>query len=199
MNGLWMSEILRAGHVRRWHIVAMAREQTVADHMWRVQAITFQILKTIGHGTVDSNLFVNAMEWARIHDLPEVVIGDMPTNAKKGLAAFSDLDGNGGPNPMVSLERKLDDHWRMVHDTVCQESVCPEAGDIVKVADLAEACNYCKIFGLGDHARTVHMALMGDLSKKLVGIDGKLKSGRYGFENWDKARSLVINIARGEQ
>jgi hypothetical protein len=36
---------------------------------------------------------------------------------------------------------------------------CPIAGLVVKVADLAEATNYCGIFGLGDHATQVYRSL----------------------------------------
>lgn len=150
---LTLSERLRAGHVRRWHIVAVSREQTIADHMHRVGVITHAILETLGLLNWDSSLTLNAMEWARVHDLPEVTTGDIPTNGKALLKQHITAD------EMHALEANISRSWGELAMCVATDGECPLAGKIVKVADLVEAANYCGIFGVGDHARTVYHGL----------------------------------------
>lgn len=173
---LSLEEKLRAGHVRRWHIVAVAREQTIAEHMYRVQLITEALLRTIGLFNWDRSLTLNAMEWARVHDLPEVKLGDTPSNGKHLLHE------NGGKAAMVAAERQIDADIADLHECVSADGECPLAGLIVKVADLAEAANFCGIYGVGDHARRVYHGLRAqtfDALEKLIGYEDFLEKNRY--------------------
>lgn len=153
MARLTIIEKLRAGHVRRWHIVAVAREQTLADHMYRVQLLTEEILKVIGLFDWNSSLTLNAMEWARTHDLPEVATGDIPTCGKALL----------DQHELHHAEASVDEDWAALAACVGADPLepgdCTLAGLIVKLADLVEAADYCHQFGVGSHARSVGYTL----------------------------------------
>lgn len=148
-----LTEKLRSGHVRRWHIVAVAREQTIADHMYRVGVIAEEILKRLGMFDWNSNLTLNVMRWAAIHDRHEFRLGDLPTPGKEAIRMelVRIVDGD----PITLAAAKLDPEAEELRQCVEQGGACPLAGHIVKYADLLEAMNYVGIFGCGRHAREV--------------------------------------------
>ncbi len=140
---------LRAGTVKRWHIVAVARDQTIADHMYRVQLLSSHFLQCLGLFDWSSSITLNTMEWARLHDLPEVETGDRPSCSvaywkvnqmalRKSFPAVAELD-----------------------ETVHVD--CPLAGAIVKTADLVEALDYIRTWGMGPQKREV----IEDLQRKI--------------------------------
>lgn len=148
-----LTEKLRSGHVRRWHIVAVAREQTIADHMHRVGVIAEDILQRMGLFSWDNNLTLNVMRWAAIHDRHEFKLGDLPTPGKTAIRVelVDIVDGD----PITLAAAKLDPEAEELRRCVEQGGECPLAGHIVKFADLLEAMNYVGIFGCGRHAREV--------------------------------------------
>jgi 5'-deoxynucleotidase len=154
---------MRAGHVRRWHIVAMAREQTIGDHMYRVQLITEALLYALGAFSWNNNITLNAMEWARVHDLPEVIIGDIPTPGKTAIRESEDWDAPAGKGDGVTeAEDRVDGDIATLRACVTDIDECPLAGLVVKLADLCEAANYCGIYGLGQHARDTWWGLRAE-------------------------------------
>ena len=70
---------LRAQHVKRWHIVQMAREQSLAEHSFNVAQIAREISVRLDHSIQLRLRVVNA---ALDHDIEEVVRGDAPTPSK---------------------------------------------------------------------------------------------------------------------
>lgn len=189
---LTIEQKLRAGHVRRWHIVAVSREQTIADHQYRVALITEEILRVLGLFNWKNSVTLAAMEWARVHDLPEVVLGDIPTNGK---AAYRE---NGGAIALIEAEKAIDYDIALLHESVHNADEQLLAGLIVKVADLAEAANYCGIFGVGDHAKAVWNGLRTETLRALEVL--------INYEDWimERDRALtdligpIIN-SRGQQ
>lgn len=157
---LTLEQKMRAAHVRRWHIVATVREQTIAEHMYRVALITEELLRALGLLDWGNSITLNAMEWARVHDLHEVVMGDMPSNAKRML-------GPAGADILDKTAHAVDQAVSDLAYCVSPEGECPLAGYIVKVADLAEACNWIRDFGAGAHARQVHDGLRQHLSRAI--------------------------------
>lgn len=151
-SNLSLEEKLRSGHVRRWHIVAVAREQTVADHQYRTAVIAKAMLEAMNMFDWNSNRTINTMEWARIHDQPEAIIGDMPANSKA-------MHSPELAQAMFAVEAGIDSEWRELQECVHHPDGDPIAGLIVKVADLAEATNYIGIWGVGLHARQVWLQL----------------------------------------
>lgn len=155
-----LTEKLRSGHVRRWHIVAVAREQTIADHMHRVGVIAEEILQRLGMFSWDNNLTLNVMRWAFIHDRHEFLLGDLPTPGKEAIRMACDWDASAGQgDPITGAAAKLDPEGEELRQCIEPSGECPLAGHIVKYADLLEAMNYVGIFGCGEHARQVHNGL----------------------------------------
>jgi len=179
---------LRAGHVRRWHIVAMAREQTIAEHSHRVQTITHAILEAMNRYDWGDSLCINAMEWARVHDMAEAVVGDMPTNAKQFIR--NELDG-------ADLLEELADRTdlNIAELRVCVEEDCPLAGAIVKLADLAEATNWVQIFGLGAHARSVAARLK---TATFDHLDKTIAMASFRPETCIRLRDLISSVITPE-
>ncbi|MBT9158765.1 MAG: hypothetical protein DDT26_00012 [Dehalococcoidia bacterium] len=153
-----VNEKLRLGHVRRWHIVAVSREQTVADHSHRVGVITEEILRILGIFNWNSNTTLNAMRWAAIHDRPEIKLGDIPTPGKELIRSNSARGRD--PIHLSELEAEATDlEYFELSECVSPGGDCSVAGHVVKLADTLEAINYLGIFGVGSHAHEVWRGL----------------------------------------
>lgn len=72
-----INDILRASGVTRWHIVRTVRPQSLAEHTFDVVMIARAIAKIAG---VDDYEIIKA---ALLHDLDEIVTGDIPTPTKQ--------------------------------------------------------------------------------------------------------------------
>lgn len=186
-------EKLRSGHVRRWHIVAVAREQTVADHMHRVGVITEEILRILGYFSWNSNLTLNAMRWAAIHDRPEFKLGDIPTPGKQLIREAAGCD------ILYEAELVLEDgdpEFLELSQCVAPGGECPLAGDIVKYADILEAMNYVGIFGCGSHAREVWAGLQIAAADAYVRI---VRRDTLADDRADELRNLIHLLKEGHQ
>ncbi len=147
---------MRAGHVRRWHIVAVAREQTISDHMHRVEMIVDAIMTDSGFTCADS-VMLNALFLARYHDMDEVLWGDLPSPTKR-----MHVEAGGHPVKLGHLLSEyaptVDRRVKEVEDALLTSY--PWAVDLVKYADLLEAIDYLGHFGLGPHAKDVSMEMI---------------------------------------
>ena len=79
-----INDVLRAGHVKRWHTVHVLREQSIAEHMWNVAMIADTIFLKLG---LNVDVYT-----AMTHDLSEVRGGDIPSHQKSAApySSFSD-------------------------------------------------------------------------------------------------------------
>lgn len=69
---------LRLSHVPRWVIVDMLKQQTVADHTFRVSVTALRLIRKL-HLKEE---FPNILACILIHDLDEAETGDVPSNHK---------------------------------------------------------------------------------------------------------------------
>lgn len=81
---LKLHDILRAGTIKRWHIVNTAREQTLAEHQYNVAILTQEICRRLGYAR---NVSLRLLALALVHDAGECKTGDIPTPAKKLMRA----------------------------------------------------------------------------------------------------------------
>lgn len=86
---LTIEQKLRASGVTRWHMVRLANRQSLSDHLVDVAMITMELCI---HANMD---WKNPVLGALVHDLHEVMYGDIPTPTKdrmreKGIE-FNDL------------------------------------------------------------------------------------------------------------
>lgn len=174
-----LEQKLRTGHVKRWQIVRVAREQTIAEHMYRVYQIGWDIAMRM---RISIERSYSVMMWALMHDLPEVVTGDIATPTKRAMRqAVPDQD------PVHHIELSLDDEYR---DTYCGLKQGDRIVlDIVKLADLLEAINFLMVEGMGTHAAEVEVGLREAFLDKLN--ECKI---RYPSERWDEVTRTYNTI-----
>jgi hypothetical protein len=78
-SGLSIQDKLRASDVKRWHVVATKKTQSLAEHSFNVGIIAMEILKRFGE---PENWAGEVARLALLHDIHEVREGDVPTPAK---------------------------------------------------------------------------------------------------------------------
>lgn len=154
---LTIAEQMRSGHVKRWQIVRVLREQTIGEHMYRVWCIAREIL--VERGAINSRncpdfceAVALALEWALIHDLPEVITGDLATPTKRALRAAVPQG-----DPIHSVECALDGRYSEIYRRL--KTDYPYALQFIKLADLLEAIAFIQIEGAGGHAQRVEDGL----------------------------------------
>ena len=75
-----MINCLRLTYVPRWCIVPMRRQQSVAEHSFRVSIITGALAGRLGFGPALTN---GMMVAALLHDKDEILSGDIPSPYKR--------------------------------------------------------------------------------------------------------------------
>lgn len=175
-------EQMRTGHVTRWQIVRTARQQTIAEHMYRTWLITVQIcrLLEVGHETSSS-----ANIWALYHDMPEVLTGDIATPAKEAMRkALPDDD------PIRNIELGMSDTYRHAWEDAKLHRFpdIPSAYEIVKLADLIEAKCFLGCEMVGNHAKAVFDGMCWSVEKKYTEL-----SNKYPVLPWYKIQDIINN------
>ena len=144
-----LSKILRTGHVTRWHIVRTKREQTLAEHSYRVTMIADFLAELCLPSLRYKQNQDMIMEYALYHDITEVVTGDVATPTKR-LAEFDDK----------GLCPRFDELDNAVFNTPMKE--------IVKLADFIEAILFLHIEGIGVHAEKVKCGIQLNFKNHLT-------------------------------
>ena len=168
-----IQDVMRAGHIKRWNIINTSREQTLAEHLFNVAMISQTICDRCG---VDEYIANIAMQWALIHDIPEVVCGDTPSPTKRRMVKMG-MD-------MEELYDSIDPTYAKVKYLAIESG----AKYIVKMADLVESVNFLRDNGVGRHAE----AVCDSLAEEMWGYLRKLPP-------WlEDADTVICSILRGE-
>lgn len=77
-----IKDLMKLCYVPRWGVVPMARAQSVAEHSFRVAALTSLMAERLGLHSIER---LKAVMLALQHDGDEVTTGDIPGNFKKLL------------------------------------------------------------------------------------------------------------------
>lgn len=144
MKSLTLYDYLRAGHVKRWHNVNVAREQTLAEHQYMVTIIALHLAqKMVG----DPKLTAQVVFHALFHDSPEIVLGDTPTPAKRFIReAVQDSD--------IFRAMELSLMPEIPYTGISMDGSI-ESEKYVKLADRIEAAYWISENGVGQHALIV--------------------------------------------
>jgi hypothetical protein len=130
MEKLQLNDLMRSQYVKRWHIVNTAKSQSLAEHQFNVAMIA----ATIATKLKANNSFIkNVTILALMHDAPEIVMGDIPTPAKR----------RGSKEGVFEFKLPFDIH---VGDS-------ESARKIVKAADFLDAIHFVVENGVGRHAQ----------------------------------------------
>ena len=170
MSDLTLTQKLRSSHVMRWHMVRTARQQSVAEHSYRVYLIVQEIA-----GELELDTYEIAESLALWHDLPEVVLGDVPTPTKRLL---------GG---MGEEEAAVDQNYSDLMDTV--DEYCPEIFALVKMADLAESIDFLRTEGIGARAREICAGIRESYTR--VVEQARIEHPSF---NWDQVEKTLGEI-----
>lgn len=139
---LEVQEVLRCSSVNRWIMVNVSREQSVAEHSFNVAIIAARIAEE-----VNPDLKPHVMAAAILHDIPEVITGDIPTPVKELLVEkYEDLE-SGVSYCGMGLNKSV-----MVYD-------------IVKRADIIDAGVFLHLHGVGTHAKDIHSNILARIKK----------------------------------
>lgn len=147
-----IQDVMRAGHIKRWNIINTTRTQTLAEHMYNVAMITH-------HMCMELDMNPNRMlTWALIHDIPEVVCGDIPTPTKRRI---KDMGFD-----METLFETIDPTYASTKYSLSEWEL-----QLVKAADLMESIWFLEENGAGRHAMDVKQRLLvrwADLVDKMA-------------------------------
>lgn len=122
---LRLNDILRAGSVKRWHIVSTARDQTLAEHLFNVAMISRSFATKYQYPNV--NIY-SVMVSALYHDIEEVITGDIA----------------------APIKREFQINYKVSNQL--QHEMWPT---IIKTADYLESIWFLTNFGAGSHAKMV--------------------------------------------
>lgn len=184
---LTLADLARSGHVTRWHSVRTSRDQTLAEHHYMVTRISNRLAKDIiGPDLTDSGL-LRIMEYASLHDTPELLMGDLPSPLKRHIEYLS-----GDDNPIEAIEREIAPWLFEMKDAI--QGTNPEHLIIVKLADIIDALVFISDEGIGSHAQKVIQILHTMLEEKL----GQAASEFPQF-NWQYAVDLLNELLQNSE
>jgi 5'-deoxynucleotidase YfbR-like HD superfamily hydrolase len=124
-----VATLLEAGEVERFHAVPSIPAQTVAAHSWGVAIIAMQI-----YGQETAVALRPLMEACLLHDTGELITGDIPFTAKRGV--FADIR----PQLDAAEAAAMDQHlWPMPRLEKGEQT-------ILKLADMLEGLRYATLY-----------------------------------------------------
>lgn len=145
-------DIIRSGHIRRWSIVRVHRDQTIAEHMYQVAALCDMFASDIFEAKYTEEVRGRLLHNAITHDLPEVMFGDLPTPTKRKIDACGNQD---------EVNKLLDtSFWKERDESKRPKELPSEFDSILKLADLAEAILFLEIEGVDQRAKIVQDSIL---------------------------------------
>lgn len=181
---LTIADLSRAGHVTRWHSVRTSRDQTLAEHHFLVMRISNQLAKEIiGPELSDSDL-LRIMEYSSQHDMPELLMGDLPSPVKRHIEAITGKD-----NPINRIEEEVAPWLSQLKTELKQEHRY-----IIKLADLIDALVFISEEGIGNHAKKVIQLLHEMLEEKL-----KECTKQFPQYNWPYTVELLNELLQNDE
>jgi 5'-deoxynucleotidase YfbR-like HD superfamily hydrolase len=164
-------DLMRAGSVKRFHIVNTIRTQTLAEHQYGVAVLAGEIAERLG---LDAPAVASVVAAAIVHDSGETRSGDLPTPTKKKLRrafgeAFDDI--------LAEFDIPL--------------SLPPSVKTILKCADYLESMIFLMEHKVGRHADVVMDDIMSDA---FAFFDRSGDPGRIAGMVWSDMQNAAYEI-----
>lgn len=168
---LKLHDLMRAGSVKRFHMVNTTRIQNNAEHMYGVAVLAGEIGARLG---LEPPAVASLVAAAIVHDAGEARSGDLPAMTKRRLRK--------------ALGKAFDD--------VMDQWDAPKPADlllkgILKCADLLEAMIFLQEHKVGRHADAA-MAYMMDDSFRFFDLAGE--AGRISHQIWSEIQNAHYEI-----
>lgn len=154
---------LRMCNVERWQIMKTDRQQNVAEHTCNVMLIAMDIIdRWANHKGMpvavaeDLGPFRHKVTMACLyHDLPEVVLGDLPSPLKHAM-------GPAASNELKKIESSFEPYYTPIG----------QQASILKAADLIDAIHFLRQQGQDEHAMRAKEALEHKLDSVIRNTEG---------------------------
>jgi 5'-deoxynucleotidase YfbR-like HD superfamily hydrolase len=189
-DGLTVRDRLRSRNVKRWHTCDTVKEQTVADHSHGVGIIAEDMLERLfanceNNPTITDRYYV--LKYAQVHDLPEIVCGDLSSVFKKWLSQES----NDFDDILNLVETKLVPELNDIKNVFKEK---PYLASVCKIADILEGYSFITLsMGLdAQHNAHIIEKLDGALS-----IIQDINTKAYPDLNWGAISQLKHDILHG--
>lgn len=162
--------MLRLTTIKRWQIVEMLKEQSVAEHVYRVFILVRDLLDDLEDIPHNSFEHQAAQLWAIVHDMEEVFTGDMPATVKQVLEKLSPGIGKKLKEEILTVHfPTLLTQTRGLDNTV--------TAIYVKVAEIVEQILYVNEYAVNPtRAIEVRMSLFTQLADVLTKAKDKYRS-----------------------
>ncbi len=159
--------LVKQTDVKRWGIVHTAREQSVAEHSFRVWVLALSLYDYLVPVPHNSNDREAVSYWALTHDADEIWTGDLPSTVKKDIEQIA-------PGALKKLKDKVLIEHIPEHAARARgiEGSFPAA--IVKLAECVEAYGYYIRYSYNTPDRSVILNFLTENTEKAV---ASLKSG----------------------
>ena len=180
-TSLGLPDIYRSQHVKRWHIVHTARQQTVAEHSYMVAMISMHLVHEMEKksGPFQTISKLDILKWSLMHDLPEVIMGDAVSPVKR--LAKDEFD---------RVEMQVDPYLKWY-----EQNLPEHIKAIVKTADYIDALKYLQTEGINGQSKSIYKRLRKDLTFHL-----KEASERWPTLDWHNAAEHVLaRFLHGEE
>jgi 5'-deoxynucleotidase YfbR-like HD superfamily hydrolase len=171
MEKLQLNDLMRSQYVKRWHIVNTSKSQSLAEHQYNVAIIGATIAAKMRlTGVVIKEVVMVALT----HDIHEIVMGDVPSPAKRrgskeGVFEFK-----------LPFNYYVDRNTRSTVDA------------IVKAADFLDAIHFVDENGMGRHARAAAADIRHAYDKWKAEQDERLQGVLKDVEEELFSRGFVI-------
>ena len=179
---LQFADLARSGHVTRWHSVRTTRNQTLAEHHYMVTRLSNRLAKEIIGNELDDSALLRIMDYASLHDTPELLMGDLPSPLKRHIEAISGTD-----NPIRQIEQEIAPWLEEMRETIRRHN--PAHLLIVKLADQIDALLFIEHEGIGSHAREVTRGLHQLFTRQLT-----TAAQDYPQYRWTAAEELLNEL-----
>lgn len=157
-----IQDVFRSANVTRWHSVNCHRYPSIAEHSYLVTMYARELLARImPDATVQEQL--DLMQYALVHDLPEVLTGDMATPIKRKLESLYPE----GQSPLDKIEEDLCPDYKIMKDKVKDTALIR----IAKLADILEAIKFIDVEGKRQsscHENNVKIIEIMDSMKSMI-------------------------------
>jgi 5'-deoxynucleotidase YfbR-like HD superfamily hydrolase len=189
-SGLTVRDRLRSRNVKRWHTCDNVKEQTVADHSHGVGIIAEEMLERLFINSDDSPTIEDryyVLKYSQVHDLPEIICGDMSSVFKKWLSVHSsDFD-----EIMNFVEAQLVPELLVLKKAFTAK---PYLATVCKIADILESYSFITLSMGLDAQHNKH--IIEKLDDALAAIE-EVNTKAYPELNWQAINDLKQEILHG--